>query len=424
MPLIAPFAGLRPAPGRAAELIAPPYDVLDTDEARLLAAGRPGSFLHLSRAELDFPAETDPAAPAVYRRAARHLDRLCAAGLLLRDDAPCLYCYQLVEGDHRQTGLVVAASVAAYRSGRIRRHEVTLLDKEDDRVRQIMALGAQTGPTYLIHRPAPAIDGLLATLTRTAPDAEATIADGTWDGVRHRLWVIREPATIDALVAAFEAQPRLYIADGHHRSAAAARIAAARRGTAECFLAVSFPSDQLRLRAVHRLVRDAAGHAPPALLQRLAAHGTLRPADAPVMPDRHDEFGVYLARQWYRLTLRTTVAAPTDPAAQLAVRRLQDQVLSTEFGIDNPRQDPRLGFVGDQRGSADVVAAVDSGAWSLAFTVAPPALDEVLALADAGALLPPKCTWFTPKLADGMVSLVLNRRRPPADPGHPACVPR
>ena len=421
MPLIAPFAGLRPAPGRAAELLAPPYDVLDTAEARALAADRPWSFLHLSRPEIDLPPEVDPQAPAAYAQAALSFARMRSAGLLVRDGQPCYYCWRLRRGDQVQTGLVVAASIAAYRAGRIRRHEVTLAEKEDDRVRQIAALGAQTGPAYLIHRPSAAIDDTLTEIACGAPAVDSTVADGDWDGVRHQLWVVSDPDLIDRLTAGFEAQGRLYIADGHHRTAAAARICAARQaanpghtGTESYnrFLAVSFPADQLRVLAVNRLVRDLNGRDAATFLRQVGGRGAVAPSATPVMPGRSGEFGLYLDRGWYRLTLdprRYPSAEPRqDPAAHLDVRLLQDQVLAPLLGIGDPRHDPRIGFVGGIRGLAGLMQPVDSGAWRLGLSLHPTALSQVLAVADAGAVMPPKCTWFEPKLADGLVSLVLD----------------
>ena len=421
MPLIAPFAGLRPAPGRAAEVLAPPYDVLDRAEARALAAERPWSFLHLSRPEIDLAPGVDPHGPAAYAQAAARFARMRGAGLLVRDRQPCYYCYRLSRGAQVQTGLVLAASLAAYRAGRIRRHEVTLADKEDDRVRQIAALGAQTGPAYLIHNPSPAIDDTLAEVARAAPALDSAIADGTWDGVRHQLWVVSDQGAIERLTAGFAAQRRLYIADGHHRTAAAARIGAARQAANpghtgsepyNRFLAVSFPADQPRVLAVNRLVRDLQGRDAAIFLRRLGECGALVPSAAPVMPSRRGEFGLYLDRAWYRLTLNPDCTRSTeprmDPAARLDVRLLQDQVLAPLLGIADPRQDPRIGFVGGIRGLPGLMQQVDGGAWRLGFSLYPTALADLLALAEAGAVMPPKCTWFEPKLADGVVSLVLD----------------
>lgn len=422
MPLIAPFAGLRPAPGRAAELIAPPYDVMDADAARALVVGRPWSFLHLSRPEVDLAADLDPYAPSVYAQAALTLARMRAAGLLLRDERPGYYGYRLACGNRIQTGLVLAASLAAYRAGRIRRHEVTLAAKEDDRVRQIAALGAQTGPAFLIHRRDPEIDDTLATLANGAPAVDTLAADG----VRHTLWAVEDQPTIDRLTAGFEAQERLYIADGHHRTAAAERIAAARQTAnphhtgAESynrFLAVSFPADQLQILAVNRLVRDLNGLDAATFLAQVAKRFAVVRSDAPVMPSQPREFGLYLDRRgldplggcaWYRLTLDPRRIPLSDPVARLDVRLLQDQLLLPILGIGDTRHDPRIDFVGGICGLSGLMQPVDSGAMRVAFALYPVAMADLLAVADLGETLPPKCTWFETKLADGLVSLVLD----------------
>jgi uncharacterized protein (DUF1015 family) len=413
MPLVTPFSGLRPAPGRAAELLAPPYDVMDTDAARALVAGRPWSFLHLSRPEVDFAADLDPYAPAVYAQAAATLARMRAAGLLLRDERPCYYGYRLTRGNQVQTGLVLAASLAAYRAGRIRRHEVTLAAKEDDRVRQIAALNTQTGPAFLIHRRAALIDDTLEMITRRAPVVDTLTADG----VRHTLWVVDEPAAIERLTAGFEAQGRLYIADGHHRTAAAERTGAARAASnphhsgAESynrFLAVSFPADQLQILAVNRLVRDLNGLDVATFLARVAERfAVVRSAD-PVQPSRPGEFGLYLDRAWYRLTLDPDRIPGADPVARLDVRLLQDQLLVPILGLGDTRHDPRIDFVGGIRGLTGLMQPVDSGAMRVAFALHPATMADLLAVADLGETMPPKCTWFETKLADGLVSLVLD----------------
>ena len=413
MPLIAPFTGLRPAPGRAADLLAPPYDVRDAAEARALVAGRPWSFLHLSRPEVDLPPDRDPYEPSVYAQAAATLARMQAAGLLVRDLRPCYYGYRLTRGDRVQTGLVVAASLAAYRAGRIRRHEVTLAPKEDDRVRQIAALNAQTGPAFLIHRRAAVIDETLEAITRGAPVLDTAVADG----VRHTLWSVDDPATIDRLTAGFEAQTRLYIADGHHRTAAAERIGTARQAAnphhtgAESyhrFLAVSFPAEELEVLAVNRLVRDLNGLDAAAFLRQVAERFAVVPSPAPVQPAQPGDFGLYLDGAWYRLTLDPRRIPAGDPVARLDVRLLQDQLLVPILGLGDPRHDPRIDFVGGIRGLAGLVQPVNSGTMRVAFSLCPTPLADLFAVADLGETMPPKCTWFETKLADGVVSLVLD----------------
>jgi uncharacterized protein (DUF1015 family) len=413
MTLIAPFSGLRPAPGRAAELIAPPYDVMDAAEARTLVAGRPWSFLHLSRPEVDLSPDLDPDDPACYAKAAESFARMQAAGLLVRDAHPCYYCYRLTRGARVQTGLVVAASLAVYRAGRIRRHEVTLAAKEDDRVRQIAALDAQTGPAFLLHRRSPTINDTLESITQGTTVVDARAADG----VRHQLWRVDDPPSIDRLTAAFEAQGRLYIADGHHRTAAAERIGAARAAAnphltgAESynrFLAVSFPADQLQVLAVNRLVRDLNGLEASVFMGKVAARFGVAASPVPVQPDRSGEFGLYLDGAWYRLTLDPCRIPDADPVARLDVRLLQDELLIPMLGIGDPRHDPRIDFVGGIRGLAGLVEPVDSGRMRIAFSLFPTPLSDLLAVADLGEIMPPKCTWFETKLADGVVSLVLD----------------
>jgi len=425
MSLIAPFTGLRPVPERAAELIAPPYDVMDAAEARALVVGRPWSFLHLSRPEVDFPADQCPDDPVCFTQAATTLARMGATGLLRRDARPCFYCYRLIRGAQVQTGLVLAASLAAYRKGRIRRHEVTLTAKEEDRMRQIAALNAQTGPALLIHRRLSAIDDTLAAITQGEPAVDVLAADG----VRHTLWPIADQLLIDRLTAGFEAQERLYIADGHHRTAAAERIRAARQaanpdhtGTASYnrFLAVRFPADVLQVLSVNRLVRDLNGLDAADFLHRVAERFTVAASPVPVLPDRPGEFGLYLDatgdhtedhignRSWYRLILDPLRVPTADPVARLDVRLLQNHLLAPILGIGDPRRDPRIDFVGGIRGLEGLMQPVDSGAMRLAFSLYPTALSDLFAVADRGKTMPPKCTWFEIKLADGMVSLVLD----------------
>jgi uncharacterized protein (DUF1015 family) len=413
VPLVRPFTGLRPVPPRASEVAAPPYDVLSTEEARRRATGKPWSFLHISKPEIDLPAGTDPHAPEVYAQAARSLRRMLAEGVLVRDPVPCYYAYRLVMNGHVQTGAVVAASVAAYDANRIRRHEHTRPDKEDDRVRQIEALNAQTGPVLLAYPDAPEIDAILAEATRHAPDAEVE-AD---DGVRHTVWPVRQASAIAAMTAAFDALPALYIADGHHRSAAASRVAAARRAANvrptgvenyEHFLAVAFPHRQMRILDYNRVVRDLGGLSLEAFLARLGVAFTISPADAPVRPSRHGEFGLYAGGRWHRLVIRPELAEVADPVQRLDVSLLSDHVLAPILGITDLRTDGRIDFVGGVRGLAELERRVDSGEMAAAFSLYPTGLENLMAVADSGQVMPPKSTWFEPKLADGLVSHVLD----------------
>ena len=408
MPLIQPFRGLRPAPGRAADVAAPPYDVLSSAEAHERAAGKPFSFLHISKAEIDLPLDTDPYAATVYAKSAENFHRLIADGILIRDATPCYYAYRLTMGEHVQTGLVAAASVADYDSNRIRKHEFTRPDKEDDRVRQIEALSAQTGPVLLAYPDSPAADDLVAQWT-TAHDP---VADVTSDGVRHTVWLIDETAIIAALSSAFEAMDNLYIADGHHRSAAASRVAASRRGQssdAEYFLSVIFPAHQMRIMDYNRVVRDLNGLSVADFLTQIGEHFAISPAEGAVHPEKPGVVGMYLARQWYRLEIDPRRVPAGDPVARLDVSLLSDHLLAPVLGIGDLRRDKRIDFIGGIRGTAELERRVDSGEMAVAFAMHATQMTDLMAVADSGQVMPPKSTWFEPKLADGLVSHVINR---------------
>jgi uncharacterized protein (DUF1015 family) len=412
MPLIRPFPGLRPAPEHTAGVIAPPYDVLNSEEARARAAGKAYSFLHVSKPEIDLAPDIDPFAPAVYERGRENFQAMLAAGVIKRDPAPYYYFYRLVMGAHTQVGVVAAASCAAYAAGRIRKHEHTRPDKEDDRVRQIDALNAQTGPVFLTYRRAQAVEAITHEVTALAPQIDVT-AD---DGVQHTLWAVSQAAHIARLSAAFEAIERLYIADGHHRSAAALRVAEARRAenprhTGEeaynYFLAVIFPDHQMQILDYNRVVRDLNGLSAEAFLERARAAFEVELRQSAVKPAAPGEFGVYLARRWYRLRIRRE-KIPHDPVGRLDVSLLQDNLIAPILGISDPRRDKRIDFVGGIRGLEELVRRVDSGEMAVAFALHPTSIHDMMAVADAGEVMPPKSTWFEPKLADGLVSHALD----------------
>jgi uncharacterized protein (DUF1015 family) len=405
MPLICPFAGLRPAAGRAEDVVAPPYDVLSTAEARVRAAGRPWSFLHISKPEIDLPEATDPHAPEVYEQAVINLQNMLQQGILVRDPDPCYYVYRLVMGEHRQTGLVAGASVAAYNSNRIRKHEFTRPDKEDDRVRQIEALNAQTGPVLLACESQAEVDELLETVTTGVPDVDLQ-AD---DGIGHMLWVVRDQALVDRISDTFNAMQALYIADGHHRSAAASRVAAGRGDdeAAAWFLTVIFPHRQMQILDYNRVVRDLAGLSTESFLARVAERFQMSPSAAAVHPQGPGNFGMYLAGQWYQLMIHPD-KIPSDPVGRLDVSLLADQLLAPVLGIEDPRRDTRIDFVGGIRGLDELAKRVDSGEMAVAFSMHATRMEDLMAVADAGEVMPPKSTWFEPKLADGLVSLMLD----------------
>ena len=409
MTLIKPFRALRPVAARAREVLAPPYDVLSTAEARERARGKLWSFLHVSRPDIDLPSSTDPHSSAVYAKAAENLERMVAERVLLRDARPHYYAYRTSWQGRRRVGIGCVASIAAYENGRIRRHELTSPVKEGDRARHIEALNAQTGPVMLAYPHAPDIDTLLRRATERDPDIAVT-AD---DDVTHELWVIADAGPIEELTQAFEALPALYIADGHHRTAAAARVSAARGGTHpdashRYFLAVIFPDHAMTILDYNRVVRDLNGRTPEALLRELAERFAVSPSSSPVRPAEPRELGMYVGGAWHRLKLKPELVPEGDVVGRLPVSLLAHNVLEPILGIADQASDGRIDFVGGNRGLAELARRVDSGEMAVAFSLYPTQIEDVMAVADAGAIMPPKSTWFEPKLADGMVSHVLD----------------
>jgi uncharacterized protein (DUF1015 family) len=405
--LIRPFRALRPVPDRAAEVIAPPYDVLSSVEARVRAQGRPWSFLHISKPEIDLDAANDPYDDAVYAKAAENLERMVKSGVLIRDPNPCYYVYRLTWRACVQTGFAGTASLAAYAANRIRKHELTTPAKEDDRVRQIEAVNAQTGPVMMAYPEAPAIDAMLRGAAERAPDVDVT-AD---DGVRHQLWVVNDGGAIAALTRTVEGLPALYIADGHHRSAAAARVAHVRgngSGSHSYFLAVMFPHSEMTILDYNRVLRDLNGQRPEELLAGLRQRFSIAISGQPVRPSAPGEFGMYVAERWYRLTIRPDLVPNTDPIGRLPITLLTRNAIEPFFGVTDPRTDKRIDFVGGGRGLAELERRVAAGEMAAAFALYPTQMTELMAVADAGGIMPPKSTWFEPKLADGMVSHVLD----------------
>lgn len=397
--LIQPFTGWRPRPGLASRIAAPPYDVLSSAEARKLVQGNPDSFLHVSKAEINLDPLLSNYDSLVYQTAKERFEQMCQDGRLVQDELPCLYIYRLVMGQRTQTGVVAAASVAAYRANRIRKHELTRPDKEQDRTRLAATLSAHTGPVFLIYRQTAALDALVTHIQQAAPPSESFQAD---DGVQHSLWVVRNPHQIEQLVTLFDQQPYLYIADGHHRSAAAASIYTD-RPTADRFLSVLFPDDQVKIFDYNRVVRDLNGLTPAAFLQAVTERFHLTLATTAVLPDRRHTFGLYVAQQWYRLELDAGQIDETDVVACLDVSLLDRHLLQPILGIFDMRRDQRIDFVGGIRGMSELESLVDSGKMAVAFSLFPTQLAELMAVAEADQIMPPKSTWFEPKLRDGMV---------------------
>jgi uncharacterized protein (DUF1015 family) len=403
-----PFRALRPKPDAAAHIAAVPYDVVSTAEARGLADGNPLSFLRVSRAELDLPPSTDPYSDAVYERAAQNFETLRHSALTLEEE-PSLYLYRLRMGGHTQTGLAACFSIDEYDRNIIKKHERTRRDKEDDRTRHMLALGAQTGPVFLTYRAAADVDGMIDRAACGPPlfDFQAI------DGVHHTIWRVGGGVR-DALVAAFDGIPALYIADGHHRAASAARARAEMRsrglaGTslgdgadASTMLAVAFPHDQVQILPYNRSVKDLGGLSPDEFLRAIGERFDLSPGPGPAMPARRGEIAMYFDGRWQ--TLRPRVPGDrSDPIGALDVSVLQDQLLAPILQIADVRTDKRIDFVGGARGTGELQKLVDGGQAAVAFSLYPVGVADLIAVSDAGAIMPPKSTWFEPKLRDGLL---------------------
>ena len=407
MATMRPFRALRPPAGRAAAVSAVPYDVVSTSEARALAAGNPLSFLHVSRPEIDLPDGADPHADAVYELAAENFARLRREAPLALDPSPTLSIYRLRMGDHVQTGVAGGSSLAEYDAGVVRKHERTRRDKEDDRTRHMLRLSAQTGPVFLTYRDRAEVDALVAEAAASIPLVDFTAADG----VAHTLWRLTPDASA-RLAKAFEAVPLLYIADGHHRAASAARARDARRaanpahtGTEDYnfFLTVAFPAGQVRILPYNRTVKDLNGRTPDDFRAELARLFRVRDA-ASGSPARKGEVGVYLGGRWNALELPAAAGgAGARSIAALDAERLQRSVLDPLLGIRDVRTDKRIDFVGGIRGTDELERAVDSGRAAAAFAMFPVSLAELMAVSDANEIMPPKSTWFEPKLRDGLL---------------------
>ena len=398
--IYAPFVGVVPTAEYAAEVAAPPYDVLSSKEAKIKAQNKPYSFLHISKAEIDFEGDVSPYEERVYQKAAENFKNLLEQGILYKTNKPCFYVYQMTMGAHVQTGLVVAASVKAYNEGRIKRHELTRVAKENDRVKQIRTVGAQTGPALLINKNLPEIKELLRKITTTRNYAFSVVGD--YD-VRHSLWIVDDDNEINQIVQAFSTQNEAYIADGHHRSAAAARLAN-EDGTTDTarFLAVAYFEDEMKIWDYNRVVFDLNGYTTDEFLQKLRENFVLSPISM-AKPANKGEFTMYLNKQWYNMKY-VGAPMPDDPVSQLDVSLLSEKVLKDILAIEDLRNDERIDFIGGIRGAEEIQRVVDDHAGSVGFMVYPTAVSELIAVADKKMLMPPKSTWFEPKLADGIVS--------------------
>jgi uncharacterized protein (DUF1015 family) len=403
--VIHPFRALRPAREAAPAVSSVPYDVVSTEEARQLASGNPLSFLRVTRSEIDLPPGADPYAAEVYATAKANLASLRAKAPLVQEDEPSLYFYRLRMGGHEQTGIAGCFSVDEYEQDTIKKHERTRPDKEDDRTRHIVELRAQTGVVFLTYKSSPGVDRLARAVTSDAPVYDFR-AD---DGVHHTIW--RVPAKeATALVDAFAAIPALYIADGHHRAASAARARQELRargsvGEADTFIAVAFPDDQMQILPYNRVVKDLDGRTPEQFLAAL--RGAVPVRDGSPAPAGKGEVSMFLGGKWYALDLSKAAAEDGSRAGALDVAKLQHHVLGPVLKIGDVRTDKRIDFVGGARGTAALEKAVTSGQAAVAFSLHPVTIDDLMSIADEGGIMPPKSTWFEPKLRDGLLVHVI-----------------
>lgn len=407
MATIRPFPALRPIPEKAADVAALPYDVYNREEAVKVAYGDYDTFLRVDRPEITMDPRIDIHDPAVYRQAVRNLNRLIDRGIMIQDDTPCLYLYELVMEGRSQTGLVCCVSIDEYRDNTIKKHEKTRSDKEVDRTQHVDALNANTGPIFLTYRHLKDIDRVINRLKSDSPEVDFT----SEDNITHRIWVIEKEKDIAALVSAFEKVPELYIADGHHRSASAVHVGQMRReehpdysGEEEFnyFLAVAFPDNQLQIMDYNRVVKDLNGLSVETFLDKVKENFEVRKiARGIYRPKGKAEFGMYLDGFWYQLKAKEGSYPTEDPLESLDVAILQNNLLEPILGIEDPRTDCRIDFVGGIRGLEELERRVSED-MRVAFAMFPTDISELMAIADADALMPPKSTWFEPKLRSGL----------------------
>tara|TARA_B100000315_G_scaffold256320_1_gene301966 strand:- start:5089 stop:6360 length:1272 start_codon:yes stop_codon:yes gene_type:complete len=411
--IVQPFAALRPIPDLAQEVVALPYDVVNTKEAQALAEEKPWSFLHISKPEIDLPEGTDVYSDEVYLKASENIKHMVDEGVLRQDPDDYYYIYRVQMGDHIQTGIVGAGSVAAYETNLIRRHEFTRPDKETDRVRQIDAVNAQTGPIFTTHKPDVLLAEVIQKTIKGAADYHV-IGEGK---VEHTLWVVTEPEDIAKITQGFDRVKVIYIADGHHRTAAASRIAEARKaanpnhtGTEpyNFFLIVSFPESEVRILDYNRVVKDLNGLSETEFIAKIGANFIVEEVDKSAKPTDRNTFGMYLAGKWYSLALKEPAPSDGSIVDRLDISLLTSRLLEPILSIGDPRIDPRIDFIGGSRGMIELEKRVDSGEWAVAFALFPTSIIELMSVADAEEIMPPKSTWFEPKLADGMISLLLD----------------
>lgn len=405
MASISPFKALRPTPEKAAQVASRPYDVLNSEEARVEVKDNPYSFLHVTKSEIDLPHDVHLYSSLVYEKAKENIDALTQQGILLRETHACYYIYQLIMDGRSQTGLVCVSSVDDYDNDIIKKHEFTRPEKENDRINHISTTGAQTGNVFLAFRHHEGLDQVIEGWKKTHDPVYDFTAD---DAIQHTIWIVDEASALDTITSIFAKEiPQTYIADGHHRAASAAKVrkALGDKATADAswFLTTLFPSSQLKIMDYNRVVKDLNGLSGAQLIEKLKEDFEISPASAAVAPSSLHEFGMYLVDQWYLLKAKLGTWKE-DPIGVLDVTILSEKILEKHLGIADQRTDKRIDFVGGIRGLGELEKRVNSGEMAVAFSLYPVSIEQLFDIADSGNVMPPKSTWFEPKLRDGLLT--------------------
>lgn len=406
MALVLPFKAVRPHKHFVSQVAALPYDVMTREEAQKAVAGNPLSFMHIEKSEIDVPDGTKSNDALIYQTAKRNFVDMRVKGILIQDESPRFYIYRQKMGNQIQTGIVGLMSATEYDAGKIKKHELTRQDKEEDRIRHVDTVNAQTGPVFISYRERPKMNDIVSRVTTETPEYDFT-AD---DGVTHTVWVVSNTGQIEAIKNEFLLVDALYIADGHHRAAAAANIAKNRRAQEsrgssreyEAVLAVLFPHAQLKVMDYNRAVKDLNGLTAEQFIETISANFTVSKDFKAKSPQQLHDFGMYISGHWYKITIKKGVYDENDPVASLDAAILQDHLLDPVLGIKDPRVDNRIKFIGGIRGMNELEKLVNQDGFAVAFSLYPTTMDQIMKVADAGAIMPPKSTWFEPKLRSGI----------------------
>ncbi len=407
MALVLPFKAVRPQPQLASQVAALPYDVMTREEAQKAVARNAMSFMHVEKSEIDVPDETQNNDTLIYQKAKSNFSQMREKGTLLQDKSPCFYIYRQQMDGRKQTGIVGLMSVSEYNAGKIKKHELTRKDKEEDRINHVSAVNAQTGPVFISYRERQNLSKIVDRITSGAPEYDFT-AD---DGVGHTAWIVSDAKQIEDIKKEFQEVDALYIADGHHRAAAAAAVAGKRRSQdkqagsvneCESVLAVFFPDTQLKVMDYNRAVKDLNGLTPDQYLEKISSRFAVSSDFMARSPQKLHDFGMYLGGNWYKITIKNGMYDESDPVASLDAAILQEHLLEPVLGIKDPRVDDRIKFIGGIRGMDELEKSVNKNGFAVAFSLYPTTMEQIIKVADAGAIMPPKSTWFEPKLRSGM----------------------